>query len=550
MEAVPAAPEENENLFSMTLTQRGCWQVSVNGKLYQQSGQRPKKTIDEEADITSLRHVLRCSNWKEHRCPARATITQEVPTDDMEAREANKKLHFAEEFSSFTLTNEDHSNSCPNVILFTEIRAFTNEIKNAMAADIHLHFADIYQNAFTALPANVQAVVPTMVQMSSTAYRVNAQLERDPRCHSTLDLASFPPQLLVNNPNVAVAAQLPFIRAIERTVPDANGNCATLMFCYTDTYMKEILRANRLSTDGTFKGISQCWKTLGGTGQLIIVYFYLGRRAMPGAYILASHKTKLVYDAIFRHIVNKATEFNQQAVAADDRGHVPFVFAPSYMNMDFEMAIWSAVREQAPAVHITGCNYHFTAQVYKLIVDYGLKTEYHNPMVFPSVKEIARLVNALSFVPEEQVAEAFQQIHRYSATTLAHPRIGIKMTNFLEDIRTRWLTRIPDWNVYVLEQGQQRTNNDAESFNMSWNQSVSSRNTLWQYVHKLQLSQQAQETRYAQHLLGQPISRIQERKQRDKEKAIARVKENFVAERYNTLLQYCQALSAYMYSAA
>jgi hypothetical protein len=143
---------------------------------------------------------------------------------------------------------------------------------------------------------------------------------------------------------------------------------------------------------------------------------------------------------------------------------------------------------------------HLGIEVYKLIVDYGLKTEYHNPMVFPSVKEIARLVNALSFVPEEQVAEAFQQIHRYSATTLAHPRIGIKMTNFLEDIRTRWLTRIPDWNVYVLEQGQQRTNNDAESFNMSWNQSVSSRNTLWQYVHKLQLSQQAQETRYAQHL--------------------------------------------------
>jgi hypothetical protein len=137
MEA-PAAPEENDNLFSMTLTQRGSWQVSVNGKLFQQSGKPPKRTIDEEADITSLLHVLRCSNWKEHSCPARATITQDVPTDDMEAREGNKKLYFEEEFSSFILTIEDHSDRCPNVELFTEKRAFTKEIKDAMAADLHL----------------------------------------------------------------------------------------------------------------------------------------------------------------------------------------------------------------------------------------------------------------------------------------------------------------------------------------------------------------------------------------------------------------------------
>ena len=219
------------------------------------------------------------------------------------------------------------------------------------------------------------------------------------------------------------------------------------------------------------------------------------------------------------------------------------------MNMDFEVAIWTAVREYAPNVRITGCNYHFVAAIYKLVVDYGLKGEYHNPVVFPSVKDITRLVYALSFVPQNQVLTAFEEIDVFVTGTKQHHRIGNQVTNFLTDVRTRWLTRIPDWNCYELEEGQARTNNDAESFNMTWNQKVSRKNTLWQYLHQLQLSQQAQETRYSQHLLGRTISRIQERKQRDKEKAITRIKENFVAQRYPSLLQYCQALSAYMYAA-
>ena len=552
MEPVPQPPAlgDDDGEFSITETQRGHWQIALNGKLWQQAGKTPTKVVDDEADTVTLIHQLRCSNWKSHRCPARGVVKQEVNQEVLDDRDEDKTIYTAEEFKDFAITTEEHSDSCPNVVLFAEVKAFVSGIKRQMAENYHLHFQHIYQQAYNELPDNVQEVVPSMQSLSSTAFRQNQKLERDPTRHLDLTMDSFPEPYLVVDPSAEQKCS--FLRAIERTEPDADGNRATCLFLYTDEFLKQILRAKRLSTDGTFKGLSKCWKTDGGTGQLFVVFFYIGRRAVPGLYVIASHKTRRAYETIFGHIVQKAREFNEQAqllAVNNDPPHEEYVFAPEHINIDFEIGIWSAVRIFAPAVHITGCNYHFTALLYKLIQDYGLRGEYHQPTVFPSVKEISRLVNALTFVPPDQVNNAFAQIEAYAGPTLGHNRIGQPTRRFLQDVRDRWLTRVPDWNCFALEEGAARTNNDAESWNMTWNARITSKNTLWQFLHQLQLSQQSQMTRYAQHLLGQQISRMQSQQQRKKETSISQIKDNFVNDRYQTLLDYCKALSSFMYSA-
>lgn len=112
--------------------------------------------------------------------------------------------------------------------------------------------------------------------------------------------------------------------------------------------------------------------------------------SFPLVYALTCNKKRPTYQLIWEKILEIQPDIN-----------------PKYVMTDFELAAIGVLREKFPDAKRHGCVFHFGKNIFKHIVEAGLKTVYSDD---PNFAWHMKFLYALAFVPQDKVIEAFQLI--------------------------------------------------------------------------------------------------------------------------------------------
>ena len=134
--------------------------------------------------------------------------------------------------------------------------------------------------------------------------------------------------------------------------------------------------------------------------------------------------------------------------------------------IDFESAIWGALRQVLPSVVIMGCVFHWTQALWRKIQEaLSLQAAYTSDN---GTFKFLRRVMALPFLPHGQIAHVFNQLLPEATTA--------PLQEFMEYVQDTWISSNvwpPScWSVY---KEAVRTNNDVEGWHNSLNRRASGR---------------------------------------------------------------------------
>lgn len=126
--------------------------------------------------------------------------------------------------------------------------------------------------------------------------------------------------------------------------------------------------------------------------------------------------------------------------------------------VDFEAALWKALREVFQGAEIHGCCFHWSQAVWRKVQDKGLATEYKKRR---GAHKFIRKLLCLPFLPAEHIAPVFDDMEDIAPD---------RYTGLMRYIRRTWLTNplwpVECWSVYGMSV---RTNNDVEGWHRRLN---------------------------------------------------------------------------------
>ncbi|XP_060554303.1 uncharacterized protein LOC132715331 isoform X2 [Ruditapes philippinarum] len=217
------------------------------------------------------------------------------------------------------------------------------------------------------------------------------------------------------------------------------GDSRHLLFA-SDDQLAILKKAKRWYLDGTFKVVREPFTSLFS----IHAFVRSGdcAKQLPLVYVLMSSRRTRDYVAVLK----KLGRLLQREVNVVD-----FV-------VDFEAALWNALRHVFEDAEIHGCSFHWGQAVWRKVQEKGLSAEY---VSHRGAHRFIRKLLCLPFLPAEHIGPVFE-----SMADLAPDRFD----GLLAYIRRTWIDNdmwpVHSWSVFGLSI---RTNNDVEGWHRRLN---------------------------------------------------------------------------------
>ena len=147
-----------------------------------------------------------------------------------------------------------------------------------------------------------------------------------------------------------------------------------------------LLRAKHWFVDGTFKVVRSPFV------QLFSVHAFVRQgdslKQIPPVYFLMSGKTTTDYEAIFRTLLRILPLGN---------------IGVRSITLDFEAAVWVALKKVLPSVSLKGCLFRWNQAIWRKIQQLGIVTNSKKDSAY----KFCRRVMALPFLPSEPIYPTF-----------------------------------------------------------------------------------------------------------------------------------------------
>ena len=245
--------------------------------------------------------------------------------------------------------------------------------------------------------------------------------------------------------------------------------------------MTDLMKDNRnWFIDGTFKVSPEIYY------QLFTLHVLIGDTTIPCLYVLLPDKRRATYDRMWEAIINTIGDL-----------------LPESIMSDFEQASLQAVRARFPACVVKGCLFHLGQSIWRKIQAEGMRELYMND---EESRIKIKMLLALTFLPPDEVVEAFEELQEETHDNLA------PIIDYFEDVyigrpgRRRRAPLFPPqmWNMHDRTMdGLPRTNNAVEAWHRAFQSSLQcSHPTLWKFVQALKKEQGYQESIRAQAIAG------------------------------------------------
>ena len=221
--------------------------------------------------------------------------------------------------------------------------------------------------------------------------------------------------------------------------------------------------------DGTFKVAAKLFT------QLYVIRAPLGESTVACAYAFLPGKSQCM--KVFNALSSKAEE-------------IGFNLDPQIISVAFEKAVMKAIKSVfGEHIKIQGCFYHLTQNTWRKVQDLGLAHSYKSSN---SIKQFCGMIDALAFLPLDQVKEGMEYLQsvcpeeledllNYFNTTYvsgSYKVLRVLNTSGDEQVSVR-MRRVPPmfkpevWNVHEATlTNAARTNNSCEAWNHAFHQMI------------------------------------------------------------------------------
>ncbi len=231
------------------------------------------------------------------------------------------------------------------------------------------------------------------------------------------------------------------------------GRSRHLIFA-TEQMLALLSKSRTWYMDGTFSLVKKPFMQL----YSIHVFIKNGEftKQVPVMFSLMSSKRQVDYEAVFR----KINDIVSRAVRVHE-----FV-------LDFEQAVWQAIRTVFPNAVVQGCAFHWSQAVWRKMQSLGLQVPYRENR---SVHKHCRRVLGLPLIPADQIRNVFNRMMRHLRSQ--------QLIDLYDYIDTNWVqsnTWPPEsWSVY---NKTIRSNNDVEGYHQRLTKKGNNRHSLPFYV--------------------------------------------------------------------
>lgn len=222
------------------------------------------------------------------------------------------------------------------------------------------------------------------------------------------------------------------------------------------------MRSFSIIMDGTFKSSSTSFY------QIYIIHGCFSGQSFPLIYCFLDSKTETTYTRML-------------AIIKDVLLEKGVTFSPHKVQIDFERAMFNALRAEFSNVQISGCYFHFGQAIWRRVQNLGLVSLYKSDDNF---QRCIHLTSSLPLVPLVEVDTAWAYIQS------CWPTNHEQTLELKEYIYRTWIS-VSDgslfdrvvWNQFGVVRG--RTNNVAEGFHSALNKKINKTATSFWEVGSL-----------------------------------------------------------------
>ena len=234
-------------------------------------------------------------------------------------------------------------------------------------------------------------------------------------------------------------------------------------------HLTQLASMETWAVDGTFKTRPALYKA--ASSQVFTIHGFAGgargRKQLPMVFVLMTNRRTEDYVRVFEGLKRAMHEAGLPC-------------RPDAFMLDFEAAVWAAIRVCFPDVTAKGCGFHLAKCIHGKWRDLGLNRLARRT---DALKNFYVRSQTLRFLPENYIVRAFNELNRIA---VADYPAAHEVHRFLQYLDAQWIrseVHPPSaWSTFGLEL---TTNNDLEAWHVGFNRAVGPRPAFYTFLEKM-----------------------------------------------------------------